>query len=228
MANDKITAETRTEFGKGAARRIRRADKIPAVIYGHGNDPVHVTLPGHATMMALKHGGANALLDLQIDGSTQLALTKAVQIDPIRRVIEHIDFVAVRRGEKVTVDVPVNVEGEAGPDTLVVTENATVQLEAEATDIPEAITVSIEGLPAGTQILAGQLDLPASATLLVDPETLVVNITEQISAEALEAELEEAEAEAGIEREESDEEAAEATEGESGDAGSAEGDSTEE
>jgi large subunit ribosomal protein L25 len=232
MANDKITAESRTEFGKGAARRIRRADKIPAVIYGHGNDPVHVTLPGHATMMALKHGGANALLDLEIDGSTQLALTKAVQIDPIRRVIEHIDFVAVRRGEKVTVDVPVNVEGEAGPDTLVVTENATVQLEAEATDIPEAITVSIEGLPAGTQILAGQLDLPASATLLVDPETLVVNITEQISAEALEAELEEAEAEAGIERELSDEEEAEQAETEAaeGDAEgeSSEGDSTEE
>jgi len=233
MANDKITAEQRTEFGKGAARRIRREDKIPAVIYGHGNDPVHVTLPGHATMMALKHGGANALLDLEIDGSTQLALTKAVQIDPIRRVIEHIDFVAVRRGEKVTVDVPVTVEGEAGPDTLVVTENATVQLEAEATDIPETIVVSVEGLPAGTQILASELTLPASATLLVDAETLIVNITEQISAEALEAELEEAEAEAGIERELSDEEEAEQAEGEAaeGDAAageSSEGDSTEE
>jgi len=232
MANDKITAEQRTEFGKGAARRIRREDKIPAVIYGHGNDPVHVTLPGHATMMALKHGGANALLDLEIDGSTQLALTKAVQIDPIRRVIEHIDFVAVRRGEKVTVDVPVTVEGEAGPDTLVVTENATVQLEAEATDIPETIVVSVEGLPAGTQILASELTLPASATLLVDAETLIVNITEQISAEALEAELEEAEAEAGIERELSDDEEAEQAEGEAaeGDADgeSSEGDSTEE
>ena len=106
MATEKITAETRTEFGKGAARRIRRADKIPAVLYGHGNDPVHITLPGHATMMALKHGGSNALLELDIDGKSQLALTKQVQVDPIRRTLEHIDFVAVRRGEKVTVDVP--------------------------------------------------------------------------------------------------------------------------
>ena len=223
MSNDKIAAEERTEFGKGAARRIRRDDKIPAVIYGHGNDPVHVTLPGHATMMALKHGGANALLELSIGGSDQLALTKAVQIDPIRRVIEHIDFVAVRRGEKVTVDVPVHVVGEAGPDTLVVTENATVQLEAEATHIPETIEVSVEGLPAGTQILASQLDLPSGATLLLDPEALVVNITEQLSEAALEAELEEAEAEAGIERDEAEETPAE---GETTEA-PAEGESTE-
>src|SRR3954453_24006317 len=102
---EKITAEMRTEFGKGAARRIRRANKIPAVVYGHGNDPIHLTLPGHDTMIALQHGGANALLELDIDGSTQLALPKQVQVDPIRRVLEHVDFVAVRRGEKVTVDV---------------------------------------------------------------------------------------------------------------------------
>jgi large subunit ribosomal protein L25 len=202
MATEKIPAETRTEFGKGAARRIRRADKIPAVLYGHGNDPVHVTLPGHDTMMALKHGGANALLELDIEGTGQLALTKQVQIDPIRRTIEHIDFVAVRRGEKVTVDVPVHLSGDAASETLVVTENTTVQIEAEATAIPEYIEISIEGLPAGTQILAGQLDLPEGSTLLVDPETLIVNVTEQQSEEALEAELEEAEAEAGIEREE--------------------------
>jgi large subunit ribosomal protein L25 len=219
MASEKITAETRTEFGKGAARRIRRADKIPAVLYGHGNDPVHVTLPGHDTMMALKHGGANALLELDIDGTAQLALTKAVQIDPIRRAIEHIDFVAVRRGEKVTVDVRIQVIGDAGPDTLVVTENNTIQIEAEATHIPENIEVSIEGLPAGTQILAGQLDLPEGSTLLVDPETLIINVTEQQSEAALEAELEEAEAEAGIEREESDADAA----GEAGGGGDAEG-----
>ncbi len=209
---EKIQAESRTEFGKGAARRIRREDKIPAVIYGHGNEPVHVTLPGHTTMMALKRGGSNALLDLDIDGSSQLALTKQVQIDPIRRVIEHIDFVAVRKGEKVTVDVAINLVGEAGPDTLVVLENQTVQVEAEATTIPEQIDVDIEGLAAGTQILASELQLPAGTTLLVDEETLVVNITEQISAEALEAELEEAEAEAGIERDESDDEAAAADE----------------
>jgi large subunit ribosomal protein L25 len=202
--SEKITAETRTEFGKGAARRIRRENKIPAVVYGHGNDPVHLTLPGHATMMAIKHGGANALLELDVDGKTQLALTKQVQVDPIRRVIEHIDFVAVVKGEKVTVDVPVHVIGDAGPDTLVVTENATVQLEAEATHIPEFIEVSVEGAPAGTQILASELDLPSGSTLLVDAETLVVNVTEQVSAAALEAELEEAEAEAGIERDESD------------------------
>ncbi|WP_148615637.1 50S ribosomal protein L25/general stress protein Ctc [Nocardioides rubriscoriae] len=205
---EKIQAESRTEFGKGAARRIRRENKIPAVIYGHGNDPIHVTLPGHSTMMALKHGGSNALLELDIDGSSQLALTKQVQIDPIRRAIEHIDFVAVRKGEKVTVDVAINVVGEAGPDTLVVIENQTVQVEAEATTIPEQIDVDIEGLAAGTQILASELQLPAGTTLLVDGETLVVNITEQISAEALEAELEEAEAEAGIERDESEDESA--------------------
>ena len=225
MATEKIAAETRTEFGKGAARRIRRADKIPAVLYGHGNDPVHLTLPGHDTMMALKHGGANALLDLDIEGKSQLALTKQVQVDPIRRTLEHIDFVAVRRGEKVTVDIPIHVVGEAARETLVVTENSTVQVEAEATHIPESIEVSVEGAEAGTQILASDLVIPEGSTLLVDPETLIVNVTEQVSAEALEAELEEAEAEAGIEREESDEAAAEA-ESESGDAEApAEGDS---
>jgi len=232
MATEKISAETRTEFGKGAARRIRRAHKIPAVLYGHGNDPVHVTLPGHDTMMALKHGGANALLSLDIEGSEQLALTKAVQVDPIRRVIEHIDFVAVRRGEKVTVDVPVHLSGEAASETLVVTENTTVQLEAEATHIPEFIEISIEGLPAGTQILAGQLDLPEGSTLLVDPETLIVNITEQQSEAALEAELEEAEAEAGIEREEheptEEEQAADGGEAAEGGEAAAEGDAAEE
>ncbi len=202
MATEKIAAETRTEFGKGAARRIRRADKIPAVLYGHGNDPVHITLPGHSTMMALKHGGSNALLELEIEGTSQLALTKQVQVDPIRRTLEHIDFVAVRLGEKVTVDVRIQLVGDAASETVVVTENSTVSIEAEATHIPENIEVSIEGLPAGTQILAGQLSLPEGSTLLVDPETLIVNIIEQQSEEALEAELEEAEAEAGIEREE--------------------------
>lgn len=202
--SEKIKAEARTEFGKGAARRIRREDKVPAVIYGHGNDPIHVTLPGHDTMMALKHGGANALLELDIDGKTQLALTKQVQIDPIKRHLEHVDFVAVVKGEKVTVDVPVHLNGEAARETLVVTENATVQVEAEATHIPEFIEVDIEGAAAGTQILASDLVLPSGSTLLVDPETLIVNITEQQSQEALEAELEEAEAEAGIERDESD------------------------
>jgi len=207
---EKITAETRTEFGKGAARRIRRDDKIPAVIYGHGNETVHVTLPGHDTMMALKHGGANALLELDIEGKSQLALTKQVQVDPIRRVLEHIDFVAVRRGEKVTVDVPIHTVGEAAPETLVVTENSTVQVEAEATHIPEFIEVDIEGLQAGTQILASQLVLPEGTTLVVDAETLVINVTQAQSAEDLEAELAEAEAEVGIVHEPSDDDLAEA------------------
>ena len=205
MATEKITVEVREEFGKGAARRIRRDNKIPAVVYGHGNDTVHVTLPGHATMMALKHGGANALLDLDINGTSQLALAREVQIDPLRRLIEHIDFIAVRRGEKVTVDVPVHLTGDAAPDTLVVTENATVQVEAEATHIPEQIEVDVQGAAVGTQIHASDLVLPDGTVLLTDPETLVINVTAQVTQEALEAELEEAEAEAGIVHEPSDE-----------------------
>ncbi len=146
MSTEKITAEKRTEFGKGAARRIRRDNKIPAVIYGHGADAIHVTLPGHATTMALKHHGANALLEFDIDGGTQLALTKQVQVDHIRRVIEHIDFVAVKAGEKVTVEIPVLAIGDAAPDTLVTIEHNTIAVEAEATHVPESIEVSIEGL----------------------------------------------------------------------------------
>ncbi|MEO6511996.1 MAG: 50S ribosomal protein L25/general stress protein Ctc [Nocardioides sp.] len=226
MATEKITAEKRTEFGKGAARRIRRDNKIPAVVYGHGNDPIHLTLPGHQTMMALKHGGANSLLELDIDGSEQLVLSKQVQVDPLRRVLEHIDFVAVRRGEKVTVDVRVQLVGEAAPETLVVTENATVQVEAEATHIPEMIEVSIEGAQVGTQIHASDLVLPEGTTLVVDPETLIVNVTQERTAEDVEAELAEAEAEVGIVHDATDEElAAEAAEGD--DAESTEGESAE-
>ncbi len=205
--SDKIKAETRTEFGKGAARRIRRADKVPAVVYGHGNEPIHLTLPGHETMMALKHGGANALLELEIDGKTQLALTKQVQIDPIKRFLEHVDFVAVKRGEKVTVDIPVHLVGEAARETLVVTEHPNIQIEAEATHIPEYVEVNVEGAEVGTQVHASDLALPSGSTLLTDPETLVVNVTQQVSQEALDAELEEAEAEVGIEREEGETEA---------------------
>jgi large subunit ribosomal protein L25 len=227
-APEKIAAEPRTEFGKGAARRIRREDKIPAVIYGHGNDPIHVILPGHQTMMALKHGGANALLSLDVDGTEQLALTKDVQVDPIRRVIEHLDFVAVRRGEKVTVDVPIHVVGDAAPDTLVVTENAVLSVEAEATHIPEFFEVSVEGAAPGTQIHAKDLDLPSGTTLLADEELLIVNVTEQMSAEALEAELEEAEAEAGIEHDApQSEDAAEGAEGDEVAAEAAEGSDSE-
>jgi large subunit ribosomal protein L25 len=232
---EKITAEKRTEFGKGAARRIRREHKIPAVVYGHGNDPIHLSLPGHETMMALKHGGSNALLELDIDGSPQLALAREVQVDPIRRVLEHIDFVAVRQGEKVTVDVRVHLVGDAVPDTLVVTENTTVQVETEATHIPESIEISIQGAEVGTQIHASDLILPEGTTLLTDPDTLVVNVTAAQSAEALEAELAEAEADAGIVHEPSDEDVAEAqeeaaaedAEREGGDASATEDDSAE-
>ncbi len=217
MSAEKITAESRTEFGKGAARRIRREHKVPAVIYGHGNEPIHITLPGHETMMALKHGGANALLELDLDGKTQLALTKQVQIDPIKRHLEHIDFVVVRKGEKVTVEVPVHLNGEAAKETLVVVGTATIQLEAEATHIPEYVEVDIAGAQAGTQILASDLTLPKGSTLLLDGETLIVNITEAPTAEEVEAELEEAEAEAGIEREEPEAEVAEAEAAETSD-----------
>jgi large subunit ribosomal protein L25 len=201
MATEKITAEARTEFGKGAARRIRRDDKIPAVIYGHGNDPVHVTLPGHDTMMAIKHGGANAVLNIDVEGKVQLALTKQVQADPIRGFIEHVDFVAVKKGEKVTVDVPIHLVGEAKSDALVVTEANVVSLEAEATHIPESIEVSIEGAEAGVQVFARDLQLPQGSTLLTDGEHLIVNVTHAPTAAEVEAELEEAEAEAGIEHE---------------------------
>jgi large subunit ribosomal protein L25 len=203
VSDTKLTAEKRTQFGKGAARKIRRDHKIPAVMYGHGSEPIHITLPGHDTMMALKN--VNVLLTIVIDGDEQLALAKDVQRDPIKPVIEHVDLVIVRRGEKVTVDVPVHLEGEAAPETVVTVDAQTLQLEVEATHIPESLVVSVEGLSAGTQIKAAEVEMPAGATLLTDADTLVVNITQQISEEALEAELAEAEAEAGIEHEEAGE-----------------------
>jgi large subunit ribosomal protein L25 len=199
MPEIKLVAEPRTQFGKGAARKIRRDHKIPAVLYGHGTAPVHITLPGHDTMMALKT--ANALLDIEIEGSTQLALAKDVQRDPIKPVIGHVDLVVVRRDEKVVVDVPVSTTGEAAVETVVTVDAQTVQLQVLATAIPEHVVVSVEGLGAGTQVVAAQLDLPEGAELVTDGDVLVVNVTQQISAEALEAELAEAEAEAGIEHE---------------------------
>ena len=181
MSNDTITlqAEARTQFGKGAARKIRRDHKIPAVMYGHGADPVHITLPGHDAMMALKN--ANALLTIVVDGTEQMALAKDVQRDPIKPVIEHVDLVIVRKGEKVTVDVNVHVEGEAAPETIVNLDHSSLQLEVLATNIPESVTVSVDGLEAGTQILAGAVELPEGATLVTDPEALVVNVTQAIS-----------------------------------------------
>jgi large subunit ribosomal protein L25 len=182
VSDAKLAAEKRTQFGKGAARKIRRDHKIPAVMYGHGSDPIHITLPGHDSMMALKQ--ANALLTIVLGDEEHLALAKDVQRDPIKPVIEHIDLVIVKKGEKVVVEIPVHVEGEAAPET-----------------------VSVEGLLAGTQILAGAVELPKGATLVTDAEALVVNVTAMISEEALEAEL--AESEAGTEAGESGEAAAE-------------------
>jgi large subunit ribosomal protein L25 len=196
----KIQAESRTEFGKGAARRIRRSNKVPAVLYGHGSDPIHVTLPGHDLMLALKT--ANALLSIELDGDSQLALPKQVQRDPIKGFIEHADLLIVRRGEKVTVEVPVVLVGEAAPDTLVNLDHNTVAVEAEATALPESIEVDIEGLEPGTQILAKELVLAEGSTLGLEPETMIVNITAAPTAADLEAELADAEAEMGIEHEE--------------------------
>ena len=221
MSDHKLTAESRTQFGKGAARKIRRDHKIPAVMYGHGTEPVHITLPGHESMLALKT--SNVLLTIVLDGKEQLALAKDVQRDPIKPVIEHVDLVIVKKGEKVVVDVPVHLEGDAAAETVVTTDHTSLQLEVEATNIPENLLVSVEGLTAGTQVLAGQVELPSGATLVTDAEALVVNVTAQVTAEALEAELAEAEAEAGIEREEPEEEAAESAAAE-GETAAAEGD----
>lgn len=200
MSDHTLPAALRTEFGKGAARRLRRADQIPAVVYGHGADPIHLALPGHETLLALRT--ANALLTLNIEGGqSQLALAKQVQRDPIKGFIKHVDLIIVRRGEKVVVDVQVSVVGEAAPDTVVMVDAQTVALEVEATNIPETIEVSIEGLEAGSQILAKDLKLPEGATVHGDEELLVINVTQQVSEEALEAELAGAESEAGIEHE---------------------------
>ena len=206
MSESKIQAESRTEFGKGAARRIRRADKVPAVLYGHGTDPVHITLPGHDTMLALKHGGANALLSIDLGGTSQLALPKQVQRDPIKGFIEHADLILVRRGEKVTVDVPLVIVGQPAPETLITVDHQTIELEAEATHIPGSVEVNIDGLGVGTQILAKDLELPRGSTLVLDAEALVINFSAAPTAEEVEAELAEAEAEVGIEHDLSDEE----------------------
>ena len=204
MADYRLEAETRTEFGKGSARRTRRAGRVPAVLYGHGQDVVHLSLPAREFAAALRNGGSNVLLTVVLDGTEQLALTKAVQRDPISRVHEHVDLLLVRRGEKTTVDVPVVIVGEAAPDTISNHQLNTVSLEADATNLPESIEVDITGRTAGNGITAGELPLPAGSTLITDPEALVIGFLGAPTAEQLEAELEEAEAEAGIERDESD------------------------
>jgi large subunit ribosomal protein L25 len=176
MSEQKLAAEVRTEFGKGYARRARMANLIPAVIYGHGADPIHVTLPAKATTLAVRT--ANALLSLDINGEGHLALVKDVQRDPIKQIIEHIDLLTVRQGEKVTVEIPVHVVGELAPGNVFNQELTTISLEAEATHLPEAVEVSIEGRAAGEHIHASDLVLPKGAVLLADADALVVNISE--------------------------------------------------
>ena len=181
MTELKLVATTRTEFGKGAARRIRRAHQIPAVLYGHGADPLHIALPGHETMLALKH--SNALLTIDIDGKDHLAIAKDVQRDAVRNVIEHVDLLTVKKGEKIAVTIPVHVVGESAPGTIHFVEASQgLHVTAEATHIPEAIEVSVEGLEAGTTLRGGDVVLPAGVTLAGDPEEPVVSVSVPQSA----------------------------------------------
>ena len=187
-AVNQLTVSVRTETGKGASRRARREGRIPAVIYGHGAEPQHVELPGHDYAAVLRHSGTNAVLTLDIAGKEQLALTKSLDIHPVRRNIVHADLVVVRRGEKVVVEVNVVIEGEAGPDTLVSREADAIEIEAEALSIPDHLTVNIEGAEPGTQFTAGQITLPAGVNLISDPDTLVVNVVNAPTAADLEEE----------------------------------------
>lgn len=175
MSEDtKVHAELRASFGKGFARRLRAAGKIPAVIYGHGTEPVHVALPGHQVSLILRR--ANALLELDIEGKSQLALVKDVQKDPVHQIIEHIDLLVVKKGEKVAIDVPIIVTGEPAAGTIVNQDANTISVEAEATHIPQNIEVSVEGLEDGAHITAADIALPKGSSLLTDPEVLVVAI----------------------------------------------------
>jgi large subunit ribosomal protein L25 len=197
MSDDnKVLADLRTSFGKGFARRLRAEGKIPAVIYGHGTDPVHVALPGHQVSLIIRR--ANALLDLDIEGKTQLALVKDVQKDPVRQIIEHIDLLVVKKGEKVSVEVPVVVTGESFSGTIVTVDVATIKLEVEATHIPQNVEVSVEGLEEGAHITAGDVTLPKGAALIDDPELLLVAVSLP-AAEVAEEGAEEAAAPAAAE-----------------------------
>ncbi len=196
MPEVRIAAEPRTEFGKGPARRERQAGRVPAVLYGHGTDTRHITLPGHDVMMALKT--ANVLIRLDgLPGGNQLVLPKAVQRDPIKGFVEHVDFILVRRGEKVTVEVPVEVTGEVFPGGLLDQQLVQVSIEAEATNIPGGIEVDVQDMEIGTAVHAGDLKLPAGSSLAMEPEILVLHVIAAPTAEQLEAEIGAPEAEAG-------------------------------
>ena len=198
MSEVRLSAETRTEFGKGGARRTRRAGKDPAVIYGHGADPRHVALPAREFANAVRHGGANVLLTLDVEGAEQLAIPKSIQRHPIKGHFEHVDLLAVRRGEKVTVDVPIIVVGDVVPGGLLNQEHTTISVEAEATNLPTGFEVSIEGREIGSHIKAGDIQLPTGSTLVTDPEAIVLAVVEAPTAEQLEAEVAEAAEELGI------------------------------
>ncbi len=180
MSEVRLAAEPRTEFGKGAARRTRRAGKIPAVLYGHGSEPLHVALPALEFARVMREQGTNAVLSVDLDGQPQLALTKTVTVHPIRRYIEHVDLLIVRHGEKVVVDVHIVITGNPAPDTLVTQELGTLQVEADAMAIPDEIEISVQDAELGTQVLAGEVPLPPGVTLRTDPEYLVVNIVASI------------------------------------------------
>lgn len=177
-----LAAETRTQFGKGFARRARVAGKIPAVLYGHGSDPVHVLLPAHETTLALKH--SNALLTIILDGKPELTIAKDIQKDYVRRTIAHVDLLIVKKGEKITVDVPLHLTGDPFPGCVAVFEHNVVSVEAEATHLPERFEISVEGLTDGQHITAGDVVLPAGSTLLTDPHLTVVFVTETRAAAA--------------------------------------------
>ena len=198
MSEVRLAAEIRTEFGKGGARRTRRAGNIPAVLYGHGAAPKHVALPAREFANAVRHGGANVLLTLALEGQEQLAIPKAIQRHPIRGEFEHVDLLAVRRGEKVSIDVPLAVSGEVASGGLLNVEHTVVTVEAEATHLPTEIEVSVADLEIGAHIAAGDLRLPAGCTLVTDAETLLLSVGAAPTAEDLEAETAEAADELGI------------------------------
>jgi large subunit ribosomal protein L25 len=183
-----ITAERRTEFGKGAARRLRRDKKIPVVVYGHGEDTQHLALPAHELMLAMKQ--SNTLLSLQLEGGAQLVLPKAVQRDPVRHTIEHVDLVAVRTDEKVTVEVLVRAEGKIAPGGLMEHVHDTITIESEATNIPSELVVDVTGLEVGQSVRASQIALPAGVVLIAEPETVIVHVLGAQSAEIEEAAVE--------------------------------------
>ena len=197
MAEVRISAEPRTEFGKGGARRTRRAGRVPAVLYGHGTDPRHISLPTREFEHALRTDGANVLLSLSIDGGDELALPKAIQRNPVRGTVEHIDLILIRRGEKVTVDVGINVVGEIVSGGLLDHQLTVLSVAAEATHIPSGFEVSIDDLEIGQSIHAKDVQLPAGTELMGDPEAVVVHILAAPTAEELEADLAAAEEELG-------------------------------